>query len=107
MSHSGDHFDNREDEDMQGSSQLASSQRRKRGPTKCKNTTEAKEFVIEFTEEGHPTGPNRLPYSNWVNNLVKEKADIRLDNWKKVKKEDKEEWWQQIKVIGLYLTISI
>ena len=99
MSHSGDHFSNPGDEDMQGTSQSASSQRRKRGPTKCKSIAEAKQFFIEFTDDGNPTGANHLPYSNWVSNLAKEKVDITVESWKKVTKKDKEEWWQMIKVI--------
>ena len=107
MSHSGDLFSNPEGENVQVSSQLVPSQRRKRGPTKCKGIAKSEQFFIDFTDDGTPTGPNHLHYSNWVSNLAKEKVDIRVDNWKKVRKEDKEEWWQMIKVIGLYLNISI
>lgn len=83
-------------EELQANAQQT--QRRKRGPTMCASTSEKKQLEIQFTKDGRAKGPNRAHYSNWVNNLVKQKADIRIESWDKIKDETKAEWWEIIKV---------
>lgn len=83
-------------EELQANAQQT--QRRKRGPTMCASTSEKKKFEIQFTKDGRAKGPNRAHYSNWVNNLVKQKADIRTESWDKFEDDKKSEWWEIIKV---------
>jgi len=83
-------------EELQANAQQT--RRRKRGPTMCASKSEKKEFEIQFTKDGCAKGPNRANYANWVNNFVKQKADIRIESWDKIKDEKKAEWWEIIKV---------
>ena len=83
----------------------AQKERRKRGPTMCTSTSEAKELSIEFTEDGRAKGPNRIKYSNWCSTFVKQKADIRIESWLKIDDETKDEWWNIVKV--KHITIKL
>ena len=82
-----------EEEDQQ-----SQTEKRKRGPTMCTKTSEAKDLQIEFDKTGCPKGPRRAEYTNWCNNLVKQKASILVERWDKFDDEDKNEWWNIVKV---------
>ena len=83
----------------------AQKEKRKRGPTMCKKTSEAKELTIKFWEDGRPKGEHRSEYTNWCCNLVKQKASILVESWDKFdKKTENDEWWNLVKV--KYLTIQ-
>ena len=114
MSHSGDEniVDMMEDEDvdmmeggnvdrmeegdvhmMEVEDPQPQTERRKRGSTMCLKTADKKDLQIEFRKDGSVTGPNRTAYSNWVNNLVKQRASILVESWDQFdKKTEKDEW---------------
>ena len=80
-------------------------EKRKRGPTMCAKTSASKELKIQFWDDGRPKGQHRSEYTNWCNNLVKQKASILVESWDKFdKKEHKDEWWKLVKV--KYLTLQ-
>lgn len=117
MSHSGEDVQNvdmmlGEDVDMEEENVVmeeevpqAQAEKRKRGPTMCKDTNEQKDLTIEFLKDGRPTGENRSKYSNWCSNLAKQKASILVESWDQFdRKTVKEDWWKIVKV--KYLTIK-
>jgi hypothetical protein len=74
-------------------------ERRKRGPTMCTKTSGKSGLHIEFRKDGTAKGANRIEYSNWCTNLVKQKASILVESWDKFSdKEHKDPWWDIVKV---------
>lgn len=83
----------------------AQAEKRKRGPTMCKDTDGRKDLKIEFLEDGRPTGENRTKYSNWCSRMAKQWASILVESWDQFdSKTVKEDWWRIVKV--KYLTIK-
>jgi len=78
-------------------------ERRKRGPTMCTKTSERNDLHIEFRKDGSAKGKTSREYSNWCSNLVKQKASILTESWDKFSDQDKDGWWNIVKV--KYLTI--
>lgn len=77
--------------------------KKKRGPTLCKNQPDGKEFDIEWDEYWRPVGKNAGKYANWVGLEARQQVDILYDSWDMVDDDKRDELWESVKVIYILI----
>ncbi|KAF3320941.1 hypothetical protein FCM35_KLT15075 [Carex littledalei] len=71
--------------------------RKKRGPSLCKNQPDGKEWVVEWDEFWRPVGQNAGKYASWVGLEARQRVDILYDSWERVDDTERDELWEAVK----------